>query len=217
MLFDQCMTLEKKNSRVCQSSYKHFRRIAKIRRLLSMKAVEQLIHAFITSKLDFCKSLLAGLPQSTLQRLQSVENPAARLLTGNKMHDYITPILYNLHWLPINQRLKFKIVILTLKALQGLAPLYIQNLLTPHTTRPGLRFTSNILLVPRSRLASYWDRFFSFTAPRLWNSLPENLREIHNISIFSSNSRHTCSHFLSKDCTTYHDALSILNSKKTTL
>ena len=176
MLFDQCMNLEKHVSRVCQSSYIHLRRIAKIRRLLSMKAAEQLIHAFITSRLDFSNSLLAGLPQSTLQRLQSVQNAAARLLTGNKMHDHITPVLYSLHWLPIKQRIKFKVIILTFKALQGSAPLYIQNLLTPRTTRPGLRFTSNMLLVPWSRLA--------ITSPRLWNSLPENLRKIHDISIF---------------------------------
>ena len=106
---------------------------------------------------------------------------------------------YSMHTVVLSiAALPFKIIILTFKALQGSAPLYIQNMLTPRTTRPGLRFTSNMLLVPRSRLASNGDRRFFITAPRLWNSLPENLREIHLTSpSFSSNSRHTCSHLLS--------------------
>ena len=110
VLFDQCMNLEKHVLSVCQTSYMHLRRIAKIRRLLSTKAAEQLIHAFITSRLDFCNSLLVGLPQSTLRRLQSVQNAAARLLADTKISNHITPILYKLHWLPINQRIRGGVV-----------------------------------------------------------------------------------------------------------
>ena len=72
VIFDQCMTLEKHVCRVCQTFYMHLRRIGKIRHLLSKQVAEQLIHAFITSRLDFCNSLLTDLPQSTLNRLQSV-------------------------------------------------------------------------------------------------------------------------------------------------
>ena len=184
VIFDQCMTLEKHVCRVCQISYMHLRRIAKIRHLLSKQAAEQLIHAFITSRLDFCNNLLTGLPQSTLNRLQSVQNAAACLLTGTRKFDHITPILYKLHWLPVNQRIQFKIIILTFKALHGSAPPYMHDLLTHRTTRPGLRSIRNTLHVPRTRLVSYGDRAYSNIAPRLWNSLPDYLRQIHNITLF---------------------------------
>ena len=151
---------------------------------LKLDTLLELIHAFITSRLDFCNSLLVGLPQSTLRRLQSVQNAAARLLAGTNISNHITPILYKLHWLPINQRIRFKIILVTFKALHGFAPFYIQNMLRPRTVRPGLRSTNNMLFVPQTRLVSYGDKAFSCIAPRLWNSLPEDLREIQNISLF---------------------------------
>ena len=111
---------------------------------------------------------------------------AAPRLTGTRKLVHITPILYKLHWLPVNQRIQFKTVIhvLNFKALHGSAPPFIHNLLTHRTTRPGLRFISNMLHVPRTRLASYGDRTYSNKAPRFCNSLPEYLRHIHNITLF---------------------------------
>ena len=93
--------------------------------------------------------------------------------------DHITPIHYKLHWLPVNQRIQFKIIILTFKALHGSAPPYVHDLVTPRTTRPGLRSIRNTLHVPRTRLVSYGDRSYSNIAPRLWNSLPDYLRQIN--------------------------------------
>ena len=186
VLFDKSMNLDRHVLNVCQSSYVHLRRIAAIRESLTLPAAEQLIHTFISSRLDFCNSLLAGLPQLTLQRLQKVQNAAARLLTRTKTSHHITPILYDLHWLPVNYRIQFKIIVLTFKALHGLAPSYIQDMLQYRTLRPGLRSSSSahILAVPKTRLATYGDRSFSSIAPRLWNSLPDELRDETDFSSF---------------------------------
>ena len=89
---------------------------------LSQNAAVQLIHAFVTSKLDSCNALLTGLPHSTIYRLQLVQNAAARLLTRCKRSHHISPILNKVHWLPIKYKIQFKILLLTFKALHGLAP-----------------------------------------------------------------------------------------------
>ena len=186
VLFDKSMNLDQHVLNVCQSSYVHLRRIAAIRESLTLPAAEQLILAFISSRLDFCNSLLAGLPQHTLQRLQKVQNAAARLLTRTKTSQHITPILRDLHWLPVNYRIQFKILLLTFKALHGLAPSYIQGKLQYRNLRPGLRSSSSshILSVPKTRLATYGDRAFSSFAPRLWKSLPDESRDEKDLSSF---------------------------------
>ena len=120
--FDNTMKMDKHISEVCQKSYFQLRSIAAIRPLLSRKAAESLIHSLITSRLDFSNSLLAGLPAVSLNRLQAVQNAAARLLTGLRKYDHITPVLSDLHWLPVKDRIEFKIILLTFKAIHGQAP-----------------------------------------------------------------------------------------------
>ena len=93
------------------------------------------------------------------------------------MSCHISPILHNLHWLPISFRIQYKINLLTFKALHGSAPPYLASMLQHRHARPGLRSSGSMLLVPRTRLASYGDRAFSNLAPRLWNSLPQSLRD----------------------------------------
>ena len=192
VVFDRFLNLDRHITTVCQSSYAHLRRIAAIRTSLSLHTAEQLIHAFISSRLDFCNSLLLGLPQQSLKRLQKVQNASARLLTITRSSEHITPILYNLHWLPVKYRIQFKILLLTFKALHGSAPSYIRDLFQLRNLRPGLRSSSSqILSVPKTRLVSYGDRAFSSCAPRLWNSLPDELRDTTELSSFK---RHLKTH-----------------------
>ena len=186
VLFDNSMNLDRHVMNVCQSAYVHLRRIVAIRESLTLPTAEQLIHTFISSRLDFCNSLLAGLPKHTVQRLQKVQNAAACSLTRTKTSHHITPVLHDLHWLPVNYRIQFKVLLLTFKALHGLAPSYIQDMLQYRHMRPGLRSSSSshILSVPKTRLATYGDRAFSSCAPRLWNSLPGELRDENDLSRF---------------------------------
>lgn len=180
VLLDSSLNFNKQVSSVVKRSFYHLRNIAKLKPLLSHSDLETVIHAFISSRLDYCNSLYTGLSQSNISRLQMVQNAAARLLTGTKKYDHITPVLAHLHWLPVKYRTDFKILLFVFKALNGLVPLYITDLLTPLiTSRPlevtrSLRSASQHLLsVPRSHFKTKGDRAFSVAAPRLWNSLPQ--------------------------------------------
>ena len=96
---------------------------------MSNQSAISLIHAFITSKLDYCNSLLYGLSTIHINKLQRVQNAAGRLVTNTPRICHITPILEDLHWLPIKYRIEFKIVLLTFKCLYGLAPQYLVDLI----------------------------------------------------------------------------------------
>ena len=118
---------------ICKTAFYHLRNIAKIRNCLPQDNPETLVPAFISSTLDFCNSLLYGLPQSIIDRLQYVQNCAARLVTRTRSSEHKTPVLCELHWLPVRQQIKYKILLLTYKALNGMAPKYIADLLQPYT------------------------------------------------------------------------------------
>ncbi len=141
-----------------------------------------------TFKLGVCFNLFyVGLDQSSLQRLQLVQNAAARLLTGTKKYEYITPVLASLHWLPVRFRIEFKILLNVFKILHGLAPAYLSELLHVHTPVRALRSSNQVLLdVPRARLKNKGDRAFSVVAPHLWNSLPVHIRTAQSVGIFKT-------------------------------
>ena len=103
----------------------------RIRKYLSRSVTESLVHAFITSRIDYCNSLLYGLPNShIIMKLQRIQHAAARLVTGTPRFCHVTPLLLHLHWLPISYRIKFKILLLTFKCLYGQAPNYLIDLIT---------------------------------------------------------------------------------------
>ncbi len=187
VIFDSELCLEKQISSVVKNSYYQLRIISRLKSSLSFQDLEIVIHAFITSRLDYCNSLYVGLPQSSLSRLQMVQNAAARLLNSTKKHDHISPVLASLHWLPVFFRIQFKILLIVFKALNGHAPSYISNLIHLHSTPRSLRSANKALLhVPRSRLKLKGDRAFAVAAPRLWNQLPPDIRSASSLFIFKS-------------------------------
>ena len=100
--FDHHMSMDKHVTNICKNCFFHLRKIARIKEHLSTSDIQTLVHAFITSKLDNCNSLLYGLPKFLIDRLQNVQNCAARMVTGSKKYDHITPLMKQLHWLPIS-------------------------------------------------------------------------------------------------------------------
>ena len=188
VIFDQHMSLDQHVANICKASYYHLRNIAKITNCLSKPDIEILVHAFITNKLDNCNSLLYGIPEFLLDRLQNVQNSAARLITRTKKYDHITPILKILHWIPVRQRIIFKLLLLTYKALHGLAPGYIRDMLQTYKPTRELRSSTRLLLrTPPARLVRYGERSFQYIAPRLWNSLPEEIRRCESVASFKTN------------------------------
>ena len=143
------------------------------------------MHAFVTPMLDFCNSLLYGIPKHVLKRLQSVQNAAARVVTLARKRDHITPVLKELHWLQVQERVIFKILLLTYKALNNLTPSYISQLVKRNIPSRDLRSsTSNRLVNVSYNLKTYGFRAFSSAAPALWNELPQNIRCCSSVNEF---------------------------------
>ena len=161
--------------------------IWKIRQYLTTEAATSLIHAFISSRLDYGNSLLAGLPDTDILKLQKIQNTAARILTRTKKYDHISPILKDLHWLRVRERIEFKILMLTYKCLNDLAPPYLSELLEDYVPPRSLRSESQLnLKVPRTRLRSFGDRAFSHVAPVLWNELPVAIKTASSLDTFKA-------------------------------
>ena len=186
VLMDNKMSMESHINATIKSCSYHIRNLGKIRKYLNQQATEQLVHAFISSRLDMGNALLYGLPNNLIRRLQLKQNTAARLVTGTKVSMHISPILSDLHWLPVRFRIQFKILLLTYRAINNLAPPYITELLVLSQTRSGLRSASQHLLAEPKTLRSWGDRSFFAAAPHLWNNLPEHIRFSATLQTFKS-------------------------------
>ncbi|KAI2648501.1 putative RNA-directed DNA polymerase from transposon BS [Labeo rohita] len=187
VILDSNLSFENHISHVTKTAFFHLRNIAKLRNMLPVSDAEKLVHAFMTSRLDYCNALLGGCPASSINKLQIVQNAAARVLTRSRKYDHITPILKSLHWLPIRFRISYKIALLTYKALNGLAPAYLTSILPRYNPSRSLRSqNSGLLVVPRIAKSTKGGRAFSHLAPKLWNSLPDNVRGSDTLSLFKS-------------------------------
>jgi hypothetical protein len=179
---DSELTLERQVSKLCQVCYFHLRRLRTVRRSLSKECLRTLVHAFVTSRVDHCNSLLYGSYSYLLDRLQSVLNSAARLVLNiAKFSGISAAIRDELHWLPIRKRIEFKIVLLVRHCLVGAAPEYLMELCRPVSSAAGrqsLRSASRgDLIIPRFRLRTFGFRAFAISGPQLWNSLPLDVRQ----------------------------------------
>ncbi len=169
---DTDLNFKRQIGSVVKGSFHQLQLLAKVKPYLSFKDLERVIHAFISSRLDYCNSLYVGLDQCSLHRLQLVQNAVAHLLTGTKKWDHITPVLASLHWLPIHFRIHFKVLLFVFKILSGLAPQYLGELLQVHNPVRALRSSSQQLFeVPRSKL---------------WNNLPLHFRHAESLEMFRS-------------------------------
>ncbi len=135
---------------VTKSAYYHLKNIARIRCFVSSQDLEKLVHAFITSRVDYCNGLLTGLPKKTIRQLQLIQNAAARILTRTRKYEHITPVLRSLHWLPVTFRIDFKVLLLVYKSLNGIGPKYMADMLTEYKpNRPLRSLGSSQLEIPR--------------------------------------------------------------------
>ena len=139
VIIDAELNFDAHIKQVTKTAFYHLRNIARIRDFLSLDDAKTLIHAFVFSRLDYCNALFSGLPKKTTDRLQLVQNAAARVLTKTKMREHITPILASLHWLPVVFRIDFKVLLLVYKALNGLAPPYLSDCLVRYVPERPLQ------------------------------------------------------------------------------
>jgi hypothetical protein len=145
------------------------------------------VSAFVLSRIDYSNGLFAGLPDVALEPLQRVQNAAARLVMNLKPSDHITPALFHLHWLPVKQRISYKLCLMVFKSLNNQAPSYLSELFHPISNIPQrstLRSATTLDLdIPRTRL-HFGERAFSVAGAREWNNLPSDIRSFSDIHLF---------------------------------
>ena len=148
---------------------------------------QRLVSALILSRVDYCNSSLAGLPAKTLVPLQRVLNAATRYVADLRFRDHVTAAQRSLHWLPIVQRINYKLCVMMHGAVHGKAPDYITSMVpltSPLSGRSHLRSADRLLYdIPRTR-TRMGDRAFSVAGPRAWNELPLDVRELSTLSTF---------------------------------
>ena len=133
-------------TKACSAAFYPPRNIRRIRKYLSQDTAETLIHAFMASRINHCNSLLFELPSFQISKIQTVQNAAACVILMKSKYFRITPLLKELHWLPVTYRIQFKVTLITFKALHNMAPSYISSLVhVRQNTRFSLRSNNAIL------------------------------------------------------------------------
>ena len=187
---DKDLSLKYHITKTCQSAYLEIRRISSIRHFLTIDATKTLVSACILSRLDYCNSLLAGCPKKDIKPLQQVQNSAARLIFKARKSEHITPLLQDLHWLPIEHRIQYKISCLCFHIISGTAPVYLSELFTVYVPSRSLRSSSDdrMFSVPAiPNREKHGGRSFSHFAVHTWNNLPHSVRHSPSLTTFKTN------------------------------
>ena len=174
-------------NKTCKAAFFHLHNIRRIGKFLSNEVTQTLVHAYVMGKLDYCNSLLFGLPDKQIKKLQRVQNAAARLISYTPRFCHITPVLCTLHWLPIKFRIEFKMLVIIFKSIHGLSPVYISNLISMKPqSNYCLRSNNELLLAPNviKTKKTLGDRAFAAAAPKLFNGLPREIRSTTNLNHF---------------------------------
>ena len=167
----------------CKAAMLNLHRIRSARKHLTRTACNKLVVALVLSHLDYTNSLPGGLPKSSINKMQAVQNMAAKVTLGKHKYDRATSCLFQLHWLPIKFRIDYKIISMVHKSLHGQAPPYLTRLFQySEQGRKGLRSEKDTtrLLVPCTSKRTFASRSFSVLGLKLWNDLPQDIRRIDN-------------------------------------
>ena len=173
-------------SKVCSTAYLMLKKLNRVKHFIDIDTRSILSQALVMSKVDYCNSLFIGAPQKELQRLQSIQNMCARFVSGLKKYDHISPTLRSFHWLKIQYRVQYKILVMVFKCLTGMAPEYLTEALEFGHHRKLRSSTVGKLPIPKKcNLSSTLNCSFVQVAPRLWNNLPHALRSVESTTLAS--------------------------------
>ena len=189
VLLDNRLSLNKQVSNICSTCHYEIRRISCIRNILTQSAAAKLMSALVISRLDYCNSLLASATQGQIDRLQKVQNDAARAVMKRRRRHHVTPLLRELHWLPIAYRYRFKIATFVYKHFEGSLPSYLSESLDSRCYSKEVRSSSVKRLNPprKANLKTVGGRSFRQIAPIIWNDLPIDLRAAKSLPAFKRN------------------------------
>ena len=183
MILDAKFTFSNHITSTIQSCNHHLRAIKHISPFI--------IRCLVITRLDYCNSIFFNTSQRELSRLQSVMNRSARIaLNVNSPHHYLTNSssgnLVELHWLPIIHRIEFKIACITYKTLTTSSPSYLHHLISVKTPTRHLRSSATVTFLQKRTANNISQRAFRHTAPKVWNSIPQNIRNSKPLSTFKS-------------------------------
>ena len=176
---DQNLNLNKHVNHIVSHTFKILKDVGRVRKCLQRNHIEKVLHAVISSRLDYCNSLFMNMSKQNLYKLQKVQNAAARLILGKRRRDSATLALKELHWLNVDARITFKILLIVFKILHG------------NCSDLGLQYKSfngrpndYLLLETPNFKTAYGKRIFAYNGSRLWNTLPVHVRAEEDIERF---------------------------------
>ncbi len=192
VLFDEYLNFEEHVDAVVQCCNIHLRNLRVIGSKLNFELKKQLIHCLVFSKLDYCNGLLVDLPDSTIKKLQKVQNSCVRFLFGGKVirkWDSVTPYLMKAHFLPVRQRIDYKIALTVFKCINNIAPHYLKDCISMKEQPAKCLRTDQdyfLLKVPSVTNFRRTERGFSYSGPSVWNQLPYEIRTLTDVSTFKA-------------------------------
>ena len=187
-ILDSNLTMKQHVIKTCQTAYYELKRISSIRRYLTEDAAKQLVTFCVLSRLDYCNSLLMGTLNSIIQPMQKVQNTAACLILRAPCHQNCTPLLQQLHWLPVSEPIKYKTACMCYNTITGSASSYLSELLHLYSPSRSLRSSSDTRMpkIQRFNCKTHGFCTFSHFGPHIWNNLPQDIRHSATLSSFKS-------------------------------
>ena len=188
IIIDSKLSFNEHVNSLCKSAYFHTRALSHIRKCVPENVAQSIASSMVSARLDYCNSVLYGTSKSNIQKLQHVQNTLARIVTGTKRTEHITPVLARLHWLPLTMRIEYKLALTTFKVITTEQPGYLHDLIKLHhpvrQLRSSLRTNTLHTDIPRTVFGS---RAFKYAAPAVWNSLPSELTlDLSSITVFKT-------------------------------
>ena len=177
-ILDIGLSFETQINKVVKSCFMAIRKLSSIKNVLTKEQLKSLVCSFVFSQIDYCNSLYYGLNSSLLKKLQYVQNCAARLVMKGNIQTSLNSIFLDFHWLKVRERILFKTLLIVFKCLHQTAPESVCRLLNYAECDRLMKLRENKVN------SKYGDRAFSRAGPKLWNLLPHDIRNQHNVEIF---------------------------------
>ena len=181
---DRHLTFTKHVQNICRSCNYHIRALRHIRSSLTTDMARTVACALVNSRLDYANSVLFGTSSANVAKLQRIQNALARVVTYTKRTEHIHPVLEQLHWLPVERRVEFKVAILAYKVRSTGSPVYLKSSVTDYLPARQLRSSGQLLLNKSQTRTMIAGHAFSQAAPTVWNELPFNIRAADTLGRF---------------------------------
>ena len=190
---DSCLTFDQHITQLVRNCNYHIRSLRHIRPLINRDTAVTLACSIVASRLDYCNSVLYGVSDANIKRLQRTQNSLARVVCRAQYNTPTTNLLCELHWLPIRQRINYKIATIVYRVRQSQQPVYLFNMLNDYNPVRTLRSSSAHLLTVPGRVKTVTaSRAFRIAGPTLWNTLPDIVKSADSFDVFK---RRLKSHF----------------------